>query len=211
MKKLIKWVFIGIGSIILIVIIAGIYKFNYLANQAGYNVDGNKMEEIHSSEVLLKWFNLNTPGHFYIQIPETNIDCEITELLESDSLHLAKGYYSVGKEKGEVLVDNREIVALNKSTDNVSYLIIPFSVSNQGSGTFKYLGIFKLDYKAKNITQTDEYFIGDRVKINSITYDDSDELKVELKVHAKNQAMSEKPSKSKELTLKIKEGKFVHN
>ena len=66
MKKIIKWVIIGIASVILIVIIAGIYKFNYLANQPGYDCDGNKIEDAYKSEVLLNWFNLNTSNDFYI-------------------------------------------------------------------------------------------------------------------------------------------------
>ncbi len=41
--KIMKKILIAIGIIILIVIIAGIYKFNYLANQPGYDVDGNKI------------------------------------------------------------------------------------------------------------------------------------------------------------------------
>ena len=44
MKKIIKWILIGVAVIIFIVIIAGMYKFNYLANQPGYDVDGNKIE-----------------------------------------------------------------------------------------------------------------------------------------------------------------------
>lgn len=44
MKKTIKWIIFGVAVIILLVIIAGIYKFNFLANQPGYDVDGNKIE-----------------------------------------------------------------------------------------------------------------------------------------------------------------------
>ncbi len=44
MKKTIKWVLIGLAVIIFLIIIAGIYKFNYLANQPGYDIDGNKIE-----------------------------------------------------------------------------------------------------------------------------------------------------------------------
>ena len=44
MKKILKWVIICVSAIIILVIIAGIYKFNYLANQLGYDVDGNKIE-----------------------------------------------------------------------------------------------------------------------------------------------------------------------
>ncbi|MCK5781355.1 MAG: hypothetical protein KAH10_02105 [Flavobacteriales bacterium] len=44
MKKTIKWVIISVVIIIIFVAIAGIYKFNYLANQPGYDVDGNRTE-----------------------------------------------------------------------------------------------------------------------------------------------------------------------
>ena len=64
MKKTIKWILISLILIILIVIIAGVYKFNYLANQPGYDCDGNKIEEVHKSEVLLKWFNFDTSNDF---------------------------------------------------------------------------------------------------------------------------------------------------
>ncbi len=47
MKKTIKWVLIGLAVIIFLIIIAGIYKFNYLANQPGHDVDGNKIEIIN--------------------------------------------------------------------------------------------------------------------------------------------------------------------
>ena len=194
MKKTIKWVVIGVASIILTMIIAGMYKFNYLANQPGYDVDGNKIENTYKSEVLLKWFNLNTSNDFYVKIPDTNIKCNITEFIDTDSLSYAKGNYIDDEEKGEVLIDNSKIVALNKSTKDLVFLVIPFSISNQGSGIFKYLGLFKLDYKAKTINQIDSYFLGDRIKINSINYDGVDKLQVEINIHSKNQAMSESPS-----------------
>lgn len=44
MKKTISTMGIIIISLILIISLAGMYKFNYLANQPGYNVDGNKIE-----------------------------------------------------------------------------------------------------------------------------------------------------------------------
>ncbi len=60
MKKTLKWIIIGVAFVILILIIAGIYKFNYLANQPGYDCDGNKIEDTYKSEVLL---NLNTSNN----------------------------------------------------------------------------------------------------------------------------------------------------
>lgn len=206
MKKTAKWVVIAVASIILVVIIAGMYKFNYLANQPGYDVGGNKIEDSYKSEVLLKWFSLNTSNDFYVEIPDTEIKCKITELINSDSLRYAKGSYVADEEKGDVLIDNSKIVALNHSTKKIFYFVIPFSISNQGSGKFKYIGIFKLDYNAKTINQTDYYFLGDRVEINSIKYDGSENLQVELKVHSENQAMAEVPSELKLLKLNVISG-----
>jgi len=204
MKKVIKWLLIIVVSIILIVIIAGIYKFNYLANQSGYDCDGNKIEDTYKSEVLLKVFNLNSPNDFYVKIPETNTECKITELI--DSLRYAKGFYMVGEEKGEVIIDNLRITALNQLTKDIRYLAIPFLISNQGSGLFKYLGTFKLDYANKTIHQIDSYFLGDRVKINSIIFDGNDKLQVDLNIHSVDQAMSEVPSEFKVLQFKVVNG-----
>ncbi len=45
MKKSIKWLVISLVAIIVLVALAGMYKFNYLANQEGYDVDGNKIRK----------------------------------------------------------------------------------------------------------------------------------------------------------------------
>ena len=39
----IKYVLVGGASIVVLVVLAGMYKFNYLASQEGYSVDGNKV------------------------------------------------------------------------------------------------------------------------------------------------------------------------
>jgi len=43
MKKTLKWLVIGLLTIVTIVVLAGMYKFNYLASQEGYDCDGNKI------------------------------------------------------------------------------------------------------------------------------------------------------------------------
>ena len=202
-KRVTKWILISTGAITMI--IAGFYTFNYLEQQ-GDDCDCNKTEIVNNSEVLLNWFNLKTANQFYIKIPETNKECKITEIIESDSLLYAKGSYVNGEERGEVYIDNREILALNQTTEDIAYLVIPFSISNQGSGTFKYLGLFELNYKVKTINQIDSYFLGDRVKINSMKYDDTEKLQVELKIHSNNQGMSEAPSALKLLKFKVRDG-----
>jgi hypothetical protein len=52
MKKIIKWLVISSALIIILIILAEVYKFNYLANQEGYNVDGNKIEVRSFSECV---------------------------------------------------------------------------------------------------------------------------------------------------------------
>lgn len=44
MKKILKWIGISIVLLIIFVALTGMYKFNYLANQDGYDADGNKIE-----------------------------------------------------------------------------------------------------------------------------------------------------------------------
>ena len=45
MKKTLKWLAIILLTILVLVMLAGMYKFNYLASQEGYNIDGNKIEK----------------------------------------------------------------------------------------------------------------------------------------------------------------------
>ena len=43
MKKTIKWFVIALLVTVAVVVLAGMYKFNYLASQDGYDCDGNKI------------------------------------------------------------------------------------------------------------------------------------------------------------------------
>ena len=54
MKKITKWTIISVVTIILIVALAGIYKFNYLANKEGYNPDGNKIKQDTTNSKTVK-------------------------------------------------------------------------------------------------------------------------------------------------------------
>jgi len=43
MKKLLKRIAIGLITITVVVVLLGMYKFNYLASKEGYDCDGNKI------------------------------------------------------------------------------------------------------------------------------------------------------------------------
>ncbi len=48
--KALKITLTTIAIILLIIASAGFYKFNYLANQAGYDIDGNKITTINNNQ-----------------------------------------------------------------------------------------------------------------------------------------------------------------
>jgi hypothetical protein len=45
MKRLLLWISGACAIAILLISLAGMYKFNYLANKPGYDCDGNRIEE----------------------------------------------------------------------------------------------------------------------------------------------------------------------
>ncbi|PKV52765.1 hypothetical protein ATE84_4892 [Aquimarina sp. MAR_2010_214] len=159
------------------------------------------------SEVLLKLFNLKTSNDWVITIPETNAKCKISEV-DTDSLHVVKGIYVDGNERGEVVVDYLKITTLNQSSENEQYFMVPFKVSNQGSGIFNYIGMFVLDYEDKTIRQIDSYFLGDRIIIDSLKYNGSDTLQIQLKTHSEQQSFSETPVETKELEVSVNKNGF---
>ena len=178
-----------------------------LAMLSCINSSTKALENVNESKVLLHYFNLKTSNNFYINIPETEAISEISEIICFDSIYYLRGSYIIGDEKGEVIVDNNKIIALNQSIDNKEYFVIPFLVSNQGSGIFKYIGLFVVDYNAKTISQIDTYLLGDRIILNTIDYDANSVLEIELNAHSQDQGMNEVPNKIKHFELKVdKEG-----
>lgn len=159
------------------------------------------------SEALLKLFSLKTSNDWVITIPETNAKCKISEV-DTDSLHVVKGVYIDGDERGEVIVDYLKITTLNQSSKDKQYFMVPFKVSNQGSGIFNYVGMFVLDYEGKTIRQIDSYFLGDRIIIDSLKYNGDDTLQVQLKAHSEQQSFSETPVESKELEVSVNKNGF---
>ena len=64
MKKVLKWIVIALVAIVTIIILAGMYKFNYLGSQEGYDCDGNKITSDNTKtpvEIDLK--NLKNLNH----------------------------------------------------------------------------------------------------------------------------------------------------
>ncbi|WP_109098556.1 hypothetical protein [Aquimarina sp. AU58] len=171
-------------------------------------VQSCKNEDTSSqSDVLLKLFSLKTSNDWIIKIPETNAKCKISEV-DIDSLHVAKGVYVDGEGRGEVIVDYLKITTFNQSSKNELYFVVPFKVSNQGSGIFNYIGMFVLNYEDKIIKQIDSHFLGDRIIIDSLEYNGNDTLQIQFKAHSERQSFSEIPVERKELKINVSKNGF---
>jgi len=167
--------------------------------------------DTYQSEVMLKLFNFKTSNDLIIKIPEINADCKIIEIIDIDSTHIAKGNYAKDEEKGIVFIDYLKILALNESLEDLIYFVIPFTVSNQGSGVFNYIGLFELNTKEAKIKHSNSKFLGDRIKLESVKYDGNKLIQVQIKVHSKEQSMSASPSETKEISFIIEKNKLQNN
>ncbi|RXQ91507.1 hypothetical protein EO244_12210 [Ancylomarina salipaludis] len=172
------------------------------------NVKTPKNTESYQSTVMLNLFSIETSNDFTIKIPETDTYCKLTQIISNDTIHLVKGDYTKGEVRGEVYIDYTKIVALNQSSGNETFLIIPFSVSNQGSGIFTYMGLFNLNNKSGLIKHLDSKFLGDRIKLESTEYDGNHLVQVKMKVHSKEQCLSQTPTEIKEMDFYIDRDKL---
>jgi len=175
------------------------------------NVKTQKNTESYQSPVMLNLFSIKTSNDFTIKIPETDTYCKMTQIISNDTIHLVKGDYKEGEVRGEVYIDYTKIVALNQTSGNESLMTIPFSISNQGSGIFTYVGLFNLNNKSGQIKHLDSKFLGDRINLESIEYDGNHLVQVKMKVHSKEQSMSQTPTEIKEMDFYIDGDKLKYD
>jgi len=215
--KIIKITAIIIVSIIVIIVVAGIIKFNFTDDDIFIrNSDGTveKYDEAkhnrdsYQSKVMLKLFNMKTSNDLTIKVPETEMICKINDFITIDSTEMAKGSYTDGVEKGIVVLDYMKIITPNisKSKDR-NYIVAPFFVSNQGTGVFYYLGLFVENTKEMTVNHIDSFFLGDRIKISSITFD-GNKIQIKFKTHSEIQSMAEEPAEEKNIKIRVTEKGF---
>jgi len=162
-----------------------------------------------NSKVMLKLFNMKTSNDFFIKIPETDSICKLTEFEKIDSLEYAKGSYSDEDEIGDVFLDYLQMHPIHLTgKKTVFFFVAPFIVTNQGSGIFYYLGFFTTDTKEMRITHLDSYFLGDTILIESIKIT-GNRIKISIKVHSEDQAMSDDPDQTKNFELKVNKKGFI--
>ncbi|GIC80420.1 hypothetical protein FMO003_07010 [Moritella sp. F3] len=147
---------------------------------------------------------MKTSSDFIINLPDTGDSVKLTSIIDLGTPHgKAQGNYQVGEERGEVLLDYMHINPLGQITaDNRIYFVAPFTVSNQGSGVFTYVGLFEQDIDNQTIQHLDSYFIGDRIKLNEMRLWDS-KIELSFNQHGEQQAYAEVPTETVHLTLGV--------
>ena len=212
---MIRKILLVILTLILLVVAAGIYRFNF-TNDDIYVVQTDDQvvpfdttnNVVPKNNVMLMLFSFDIDRYWQIQLPDSEAKAPLTDLRKYDDLHLATGKYQDGDEHGLVSLDYYNITPLHLGNiDDEMVFSAPFSVSNQGTGTFWYLGLFNLNTNTGEIGQIDTFFLGDRIKVNELKTDEPFDVTSSLYVsyfkHDQKQSMAEIPSERVEQYIKV--------
>lgn len=173
--------------LLVIVTIAGIYRFSLTDEEILAKFPSAQVE---IDAVVLSVFGIKATNPWTIQVPENNAFAFIDTLDKSQSL--ASGRYDSGAERGVVTVDTKMLKRVD--IDGQPLFLGPMSVSNQGSGVFHYLALFKFDSSRSRMILADSELLGDRVQVQNLVLDNNSRVEVVYLQHGPNQAMSETPS-----------------
>ena len=133
------------------------------------------------SDMMRQLFNLETTNQFYITLPDQKSEVLISEFIKNNDKTFAKGTLE-GDTNYSVLLDHRNMMALNSSDDKITRLVAPYTISNGAvksseidklnlPSTSSYLGLFELNNKTYAINQTDSQLVGVNITIKNISYD----------------------------------------
>jgi len=173
--------------LLVVVTVAGVYRFSLSDEEILAKFPSAQLQ---SDSVVLAVFGIKATNPWTIQVPENNAFAFIDTLNESQNL--ASGRYDSGAERGVVTVDTKMLKRVD--IEGQPLFFAPMSVSNQGSGVFHYLALFKFDSSRSRMILADSELLGDRVKIQNLGIDKSSRVEVVYLQHGPKQAMSETPS-----------------
>lgn len=146
--------------LLVFVVIAGIYRFSLsdedilqkFPNHAPLNPIVGQLFDIRSSNPLT------------IDVPENSAFAFISFI--DDKRSLAVGQYDSGAERGGVSIDTESITSVEVEGETV--YLSSLAVSNQGTGVFYYLALYRYDTMRDRMILAHYQFLGDRIKIEEI-------------------------------------------
>ncbi|MGO2159983.1 MAG: hypothetical protein ACTH4J_05915 [Vibrio toranzoniae] len=182
---------------LVVVILAGVYRFSLSDEEILAKFPSS---QVSYDPVVETVFYLKTTNPWTIKVPETNAYAFINEIDAPKAI--AFGRYDSGVERGVATVDTKSLAAV--TLGEATFFVAPMWISNQGSGVFYYLGLFKHDQQRSRVVLVDQLFLGDRVKIQTLDVAQQPDSKSQNKLtgqgfigftqHSAEQSFAETPS-----------------
>ncbi|EJV9423885.1 hypothetical protein N7893_003575 [Vibrio vulnificus] len=169
-----------------VVMTAGIYRFTLSDEEILAKFPS---QQIAADAIVERLTGIKTVNPLTVLVPESKAFALMTDF-DSENV-LVVGEYDSGAERGSVTVFAqywRELEA-----DKASWFVAPLAISNQGSGHFYYLGLFKYDPVPRRVVMTDAQFLGDRIRLDKLTKTENSSILLSYQQHSANQSFSEQP------------------
>nr|WP_216613712.1 hypothetical protein [Vibrio mediterranei] len=189
--------------LLIVVIVAGVYRFSMSDEEILAKFPSHQAEK--ADVVVETILGVKVANPWTIQVPETSAFSLLTDI-DVDK-QVAAGSYDDGMERGNVylLYQFKQLMFEN---NKLHFAVVPFAVSNQGSGVFYYLGLFNWDESRQRVILTDAKLAGDRVDIESLDLSGQDATLM-FKSHGPEQSMTDTPTKENSLVCILKNGKLT--
>lgn len=179
--------------LLIVVSIAGVYRFS-MSDEEILAKFPNQASQ--ADPIMQSVFGIRTANPWTIKIPDSNAFTFIDDMTQSP---LMTGTFEDGPVRGVVAIDSQTLVQI----DSTTYLSA-LSVSNQGSGVFYYLVVYKYDEFRQRLVSKGSAFLGDRIRVQSVEVLDNQAM-VKLLERDEYQAMSEEPKKITTIMFKLTE------
>ncbi|USD66868.1 hypothetical protein [Vibrio sp. SCSIO 43136] len=193
--------------LLIAVVVAGTYRLNTSHEEIAAKQGRYVKSDQEGKAVMLHLFSLKDAQPWRVAIPDTMASAMLTDIPDMATNTVAQGNYRNGPEVGTVSLDYSQLLVLYFKDQPSSQMtfVAPYSVSNQGSGVFYYLGLFRLDHQHKKVDQLDYQLLGDRIQNLALSldhpFDVTQSIIASFKKHSDKQAMAESPSEQTSLTI----------
>ncbi len=182
--------------LLIVVVAAGVYRFSLSDEEI---LAKFPKSDVQIDAIAQQVFGLRLTNPITIPVPETHSVAFMERW--DDNHHWVLGGYDTGSDRGTVALDTELLLRLD--TEKHLYASI-VQVSNQGSGVFHYLALFKFDELRSRMVMVQSELLGDRIQVQSIEKRDS-KIEAMFLTHTKNQSFSESPTQSVSILFSITE------
>jgi hypothetical protein len=184
--------------LLVIVVVAGVYRFSLSDQEIMAKFPTSTIKQDPIAQAV---FGLDVPNPITVPVPET----PSFAFMESwdEQQRWVGGTYDSGSERGSVALDTQLMLKLEGFEEQHGYLSV-IRVSNQGSGVFNYLALFKYDSLRSRMVMVSSQLLGDRVDVQSLVQNGGN-VTVTLLSHENNVAFSEAATESVSILFSISE------